>query len=324
MVGYTSGFAPMLEEYAAFRAALGFSGEHARILSGFDAYCAKFRPGASSLDEDVVRGWFKREVKDGSPGTLVHKAAAIRALARYAGGGAYVLPSGMLPKARPFEPYIMDDGELYRFFEAVDSFAGGSRTDPFAPCTMRVMLRTVYACGLRPGEARRLLIGDVDVATGEMMVRNSKNGRDRIVVSADDVAGMLGDYLERRAIAAPASDGDALFALSDGSAVTDAQLTRCVKLCWRDANPGVPACDLPRLRPYDLRHRFATEALQRWLDEGRDLYAMLPRLRAYMGHVNFKDTAYYIHLLPGRLAKSPGVDWDAVNGVGLEDGIWRA
>ena len=36
MVGYTSGFAPMLEEYAAFRAALGFSGEHARILSGFD------------------------------------------------------------------------------------------------------------------------------------------------------------------------------------------------------------------------------------------------------------------------------------------------
>ena len=322
MMGYESSLAALLEEYAEFRAALGFSDKHATVLMGFDAYCAQFRPDAASLDEDVVRGWFKREAAAGSPGTLAHKAAAIRALARHVGGSAYVLPPDMVPKTPAFEPYIMDDGELYRFFEAVDSF-GNERTDPFMPVAMRVMLRAIYACGLRPGEARRLLVGDVDTCTGEMMVRNSKHGKDRIVMAADDVSEMLASYLARRSVVSPCGAEDALFVRSDGAAIPGYQLITFVKACWKAANPGVPDCDLPRLRAYDLRHRFATEALQRWVDEGRDLYAMLPRLRAYMGHVNFKDTAYYIHLLPGRLAKSPGVDWGAVNGVGLEGGLWE-
>ena len=39
---------------------------------------------------------------------------------------------------------------------------------------------------------------------------------------------------------------------------------------------------------------------------------MLPYLRAYMGHEKFEDTAYYIHILPDRLLKSPGVDWESI------------
>lgn len=36
---------------------------------------------------------------------------------------------------------------------------------------------------------------------------------------------------------------------------------------------------------------------------------MLPYLSAYMGHTQFDDTAYYIHLLPEKLRKSPAIDW---------------
>ena len=84
----------------------------------------------------------------------------------------------------------------------------------------------------------------------------------------------------------------------------------------------VPADALPPLRPYDLRHRFASELLQKWIDEGKDLYAMLPYMRTYMGHVRFEDTAYYIHLLPDRLLSSPGVDWEAIDRICLERDIW--
>ena len=95
-----------------------------------------------------------------------------------------------------------------------------------------------------------------------------------------------------------------------------------MKKFWMSANPNVPASDLTNFRPYDLRHRFASELLQKWIDEGKDLYAMLPYMRTYMGHVRFEDTAYYIHLLPDRLISSSGVDWDAIDSVGLEDSIW--
>ena len=39
----------------------------------------------------------------------------------------------------------------------------------------------------------------------------------------------------------------------------------------------------------------------RWVEEGRDLEAWLPYLAAYMGHQKYSSTAWYVHLLPGRL-----------------------
>ena len=71
----------------------------------------------------------------------------------------------------------------------------------------------------------------------------------------------------------------------------------------------------PRIRVYDLRHRFASACLNRWLDEGRDLMAMLPYLREYMGHGSLNETAYYIHILPENLTKSPAIDWDVFNNM---------
>jgi site-specific recombinase XerD len=36
--------------------------------------------------------------------------------------------------------------------------------------------------------------------------------------------------------------------------------------------------------------------LRRWVLEGKDLRAYLPVLQAFLGHVSFSDTAYYLHL----------------------------
>jgi integrase len=55
--------------------------------------------------------------------------------------------------------------------------------------------------------------------------------------------------------------------------------------------------------PYSLRHRYATETMMRWLEEGKELDAWIPYLSAYMGHASFTATYYYIHLLPERLAR---------------------
>jgi len=40
----------------------------------------------------------------------------------------------------------------------------------------------------------------------------------------------------------------------------------------------------------------------RWVEEGRDIRAWLPYLAAYMGHQKYSSTAWYVHLLPERLA----------------------
>ena len=77
------------------------------------------------------------------------------------------------------------------------------------------------------------------------------------------------------------------------------------------------------MRVYSLRHQFATANVNRWLDEQKDLDAMLPRLRAYMGHYTLKETAYYVHLLPENLSKNREIDWEAFSEIIPEVEPWQ-
>ena len=58
----------------------------------------------------------------------------------------------------------------------------------------------------------------------------------------------------------------------------------------------------PASTPYTLRHNYATRTLMRWVEGGKDIEACLPYLSAYMGHQKYSSTAWYVHLLPERLA----------------------
>jgi integrase/recombinase XerD len=52
----------------------------------------------------------------------------------------------------------------------------------------------------------------------------------------------------------------------------------------------------PRL--HDLRHRFASKTLLRWYRTGEDPEQRLPTLSAYLGHVHWNDTFWYLSALP--------------------------
>ena len=78
------------------------------------------------------------------------------------------------------------------------------------------------------------------------------------------------------------------------------QVRSFFNICWKTANPNIPADNLPKARVYDLRHRFATENIMRWTEQNVNISIMLPYLKTYMGHANLNDTAYYVHLMPER------------------------
>lgn len=318
MKEYSSSFAPLIRDYLEFRTAMGRSEDHAVQLHFFDRYCRENHLESNYLNREVVRGWISDEVAKGRRG-LENKASAIRLFAKYLGGGAYVLPRNAIPKKQDFTPYIFTDDELAAFFRAAE--ATKSRHDPFLRETVSVLWRLLYTCGLRPREGRLIKCEDICFRTGEILVSKAKRNKERIVVMSSDMTRLCKSYsIQRSAIAGRC---EYFFVTSNGDALKAPQLNRWIKHCWAQANPDVPAHLLPNIRQYDLRHRYASTILQKWLDEGRNLYAMLPYLRAYMGHEKFADTAYYIHILPENLLKSPGVDWDRLDAIvpGVE--IWE-
>jgi len=122
---------------------------------------------------------------------------------------------------------------------------------------------------------------------------------------SDDMLDFCGAYND--ASVGYRKNSEYFFPAHDGAPATSARVNSALNECWIAAHPGIEA--LPGIRVYDLRHRFASAALVRWIDEGKDLYAMLPYLSSYMGHDTLTETAHYIHVLPENLAKSAGIDW---------------
>jgi len=319
MKNFISKLAPVIREYLDFRKTLGGSDYQDYFLAMFDAYCNEYHPNLETLTKESVHGWVSYETSHGRRG-MYNKISSVRMLALFMGNGAYVLPTTAVSKKPKSTPYILTDDELSRLFAASDNIK--DQIDGSMKKMFPTLLRLLYTCGLRPPEVRLIKRDNINFATGELLIERSKGHKDRIVVMSDDMLEQCRKYDVVRAIANP--DSEYFFVRADGTFVPAYYLRNVFKRCWKQANPGVPENMLPRISPYSLRHRFASTILQKWLNEGRDLYAMLPYLQQYMGHEEFSATAYYIHLLPENLLNSSGVDWSVIDSVNPEVDVWKS
>ncbi|MBR2186420.1 MAG: tyrosine-type recombinase/integrase [Lachnospiraceae bacterium] len=290
------------------RKTLGYVIEpHASLLKSFDQYCIRHYPDETVLTEYLVMSWVIREGKINT-GTS-SRAAAIRLLAVYiklSGQDAYILPDRYFGKDRPRDRYIFSDDELAALFAQIDAMAESQKV-PHSQLILPVLFRLIYTCGLRPKEGRELERRYINLDTGEILITNTKKKRERIVVMSDDMTALCHRYDQMRQFFYP--DNPYFFPGSETGPIDEKWLNRSFSRCWKKVRPDLSEKDWPRVTIYNLRHRFATYNVNRWLDEGKDMNAMLPRLRAYMGHYSLVETAYYIHLLPENLLKNKGIDW---------------
>ena len=322
-IKYSSIFAHDICDFVEFRKAQGYNVHSTETyLRVFDQYCCEFQPSEPILSQSLVDGWLRHDMHQGYK-DLGGRGKVIRQFALYLQGmgkEAYVLPHNLFRQKSSFAPYIPSTLELSAFFDAADRLEPWINGDKFSPYVAPVIFRLMYTSGLRPQEACELEDRDVNLATGEILIRQNKRKKERIIMVSDDMLRLLNEYVREKKhifVRTPF-----FFPRIDGSHYTSQQLGKLCDKCWADANPDKSPSELPRLRPYDFRHTYASSILQKWINEGKDLYVMLPYLRTYMGHEHFEDTAYYIHILPERLISSPGINWDPIDSVVPEVTVW--
>jgi integrase len=315
MIVYKSLFANDINAMLAFRTSLGFKKDSYEYNLGlFDRFCVANHPEASVLSRELVISWLDDEQLV-RPGSILNRVTDIRYFAKYLesiGKQAYIIPRGIFKQKSDFTPYIFTDNELKRLFVASDNMPFRTYR-PLQNKLFPVMFRLIYTCGLRPNEGRELLRQDVNLETGEILIRGNKKYKERRIIMSDDMLQMCQEYETQRLIFMP--DSKAFFPCPKGNVYTNSMSLFMFNKCWTAANPNVTPSELQTIRVYDLRHRFASTVLNRWLDEKKDIYAMLPYLRAFMGHENLESTLYYVHLLPENLAKSTGVEWKNLESI---------
>jgi integrase len=294
---FYSSFAYHISDMLEQRSLLGYStDDYRRHLSNFDRFCVVNYPDATNLTQEIAFAWCNDSQGNGG----ANRACIIRSLGRYlllAGEDAYVLPPMFFIKKRAALPYIITDAELKNFFGVTDMFSK-SMASPLLEYTMPVIFRLQYACGMRPQEVRCLRRTDFDFRNGTIYIAGGKHYKDRRLPVDMRVLEMCRKYdlIAETVIC----DRTYFFQSPTGGAYTCAWLSSAFRKCWEiSGNGSKPA----KCNPYSLRHRYATEILMRWMEEGADLDARIPCLSAYMGHKTFSATYYYIHLLPGRLSR---------------------
>lgn len=272
----------------------------------FLEYCEANSPDAEEITKEMLDGWLvMREFA--TDNTRKYAIINIRHFMRYlnaTGQKAFVPTEDYNIKIQRYRPYIFADEELRQLFNSIDDVkpCNRSRAEQILP----VLFRLELCCGMRPNEPLNLRVEDVNLKTSDIFIRKSKRGKDRHIIISEDLRILCTEYDQL------AGRREWFFQHWNGGRFSVTWARNHFRRAW--LRSGLPEGEQSP-RPYDLRHAFATRTLMRWIDEKRDVMALIPFLSAYMGHVSLEETLYYVHLLPERLKSSPGIDWDMLGEI---------
>ena len=233
--------------------------------------------------------------------------ASLRLLCRFLqfnGEGIFVPGDEYNIKRIRFEAHPLNKDELERLFDTIDSYkpmTSGVRKQ--GELLFPVLFRMMFCLGLRPGEPLRLLREEVNLETGEIYIREAKRHRDRHLFMSNDLVLLCRKYdhlMEK--------DRKFFFEVEGKQINTQWMTLNFNKLA---AKAGLPSA----VRPYDLRHTFASMNLLNWLEAGKEAMDLMPYLSQFMGHSTIESTCYYIHLLPEELKRCSKIDWKRLDDV---------
>ena len=198
--------------------------------------------------------------------------------------------------ARHFRrPHIYSPADVQHMLEIARSYP--SPRAPLRPMSVHLMLLLAYCAGLRRSELARLDLGDVDLRSGTITIRETKFFKTRILPLPDTVMAELSAYLDaRRRAGAPQDPQSGLFWQAQGSGrYGSAAIAWLIVDIIRRAGlkPGTGTGRTgPRL--HDLRHSMVVNRMLQWYRSGINPQDRLPFLATYLGHRDINSTLVYI------------------------------
>jgi len=275
------------------------------------------------LTKDMVDDLAKKRPNE-KHATQSKRITLLRQLAIYLnrqGIAAYFYPvqSTYKSEENTFIPYLFNDDEIKKIFEAADMLPPIKRY-PKYQTVYPVLLRLLYSSGLRVSEALNLKLLHFDNTQGTLLIENSKKGKSRRVPLSVSMQCVMNNYLDERFGLKP-DYGRYIFEAPDGGRYNRHSVRSTIINIFKTAGiPTDPSGHHARL--HDVRHLFAVKSMEKMKFEGMDLYCAMPLLSAYLGHEGLRETEKYLwlpefrmeelsvpasHLPPGMI---PEVSWD--------------
>lgn len=295
--------AQAVERYLSVRRAVGFK------LKSTELYLRYFVRFAQARGDTYVRGataidWAAQAARE------VERQRRYQCVCRFARFMQIEEPRHEVPPGHVFcgylprpSPYIFTDEELRRLLHAAAQLGPPGSLRPH---TYQTLFTLLAVTGLRPAEAYALRRDDL---TGDgLVIRDTKFGKSRLVPIHTSTRAALERYLEHRRHLAV--NDDHVFVTLAQRPLSSCTASRMFRELLRTA--GLP--DRPgRPRVYDLRHRFATRALEACSADRDHVGRHMLALTTYLGHARIVSTYWYLENTPQLMtdiaARSEEVVW---------------
>ena len=281
------------DRYIALRRALGYKlVKAARHLQAFARFAAEH--GDTHIRTTITLAWVTAvgQTQGARDRRLVDVARFARFL--HAEDARHEVPPSNLftvRKTRPI-PYIYAAEEIARILDAAGDLRR-QKPNPLRRQLYVMLFGLIAATGLRVSEAIALRLDDVS-PDGVLHIRETKFCKSRLVPLHPTVVDALGRYLEVRCQHAGASEY--LFPSVQHRALCPSTVNYTFRCVLQRANIAPDRSRRPRI--HDLRHTFATRALEQCGAERRAVARHFVALSTYLGHVDISQTYWYLQATP--------------------------
>jgi len=291
------------EAYLAYRRSLDFKMKtSARQITSFARY-ADDRGHEGALSSDIALRWAKAEATIADPFTWAKRLEVLRPFAAFlaAEDGETTFPA-INPFGRTkrrLAPHIFANKEIVAIIAEAHHIR---RVQAAGTLMMPALIGLLASTGLRISEALGLQIRDLDLEAAQIVVREAKYGRQRLVSLHPTAVAALEIFLDRRNALFPSKPADPVF-MSELSSKKLSYMNAWHAWFRITQRLGIrPRGGHPFVRIHDLRHSFICRRLILWQESGTEIDAAMMMLSTYVGHANLLDTYWYIEGVPELMA----------------------
>lgn len=293
MTGFVSILKDEFAGYLAFRRASGAKLIKAECyLRSFDFFLCTRGATEKDTDEATVAEWIN--AADVTSPTKCNRHNAIKKFADFALPLGVVITVPERPKLYSgYTPYLFNETEMQQIFAAADNFEY-RRYETDAYVQVPVLLRILFGCGLRLGEALRLKWTDVNLQEGTIRILDAKNEKQRIVPMHQSMTDILTMYKNRAGKSK--NSPMLLFPNHKGGIRSFNGALQWFRKLMHDA--GIVYI---RQRAHErgpcwhcLRHQFALESFSAADARGMPFMDFVPYLSTYLGHSGIMETEKYL------------------------------
>lgn len=263
------------------------------MLKRFDRFVQLWNLKDISLPKELVVDWTNRTPNE-TISNQCHRISLLRGLAEYMnrlGYNAYVYPRALVTVNRySYIPYIFSEEEIRSILNVCDYYPQ-TKLSPHRHLILPLIIRMLYACGLRISEALSLTVDDVNLKEGTLLVTETKFGKERLIPMPASLVKMCGKY--RMKVLADKENDYPFYPSPYGGHYSSSTIYWLFReILWK---AGISHSGKgPRL--HDIRHTFAVHCLKKWVIEERDLSNCLPYLSIYLGHEDIRGSQRYLRL----------------------------